>query len=74
MDANGEAQQAWFNLSLAETFQDEATTWQPNDLLHTRWQLDLPPDLPPGDYHFELVWPDDITQTLPFGQVVLEAE
>jgi hypothetical protein len=74
MDANGEAQQAWFNLSLAETFQDEATTWQPNDLLHTRWLLDLPPDLPPGDYHFELVWPDDITQTLPFGQVVLEAE
>lgn len=72
--ANGEPRQAWFNLSLAETFNDEATTWQAGDILHTRWQLDLLPDTPPGSYSLQLVWPEDIAQTLLFGVIEINED
>jgi hypothetical protein len=72
MDEANTPQQAWFNLSLAETFNDEQTTWPPGTLLHTRWSLDLLPDLPPGPYHLELVWPENIEKTVAFGAVVVK--
>ncbi len=74
MDTHGEAQQAWFNLSLAETFEPESVTWQPGDLLHTRWLLDILPDTPSGTYNLELVWPDDPARTVAFGPVVVGRE
>ncbi len=72
MDANNEAKQAWFNLSLAETFNPSGTLWQSDDFIQTRWQLDLLPELPAGTYRFELVLPDDTSQVLPFGVVEVE--
>jgi hypothetical protein len=63
------AKQAWFDLSLAETFSPTETTWQPGDIIHTRWQLDLLPQVGPGGYHFEVVLAEDITQILPFGRL-----
>jgi len=74
MDEAGEARQAWFNLTLAETFNPADTTWQPGDILHTRWQLQLLPEVAPGEYYFELVWPDDVSLTLPFGQISVAKE
>jgi hypothetical protein len=74
MDAAGEARQAWFNLTLAETFHPAGTTWQPGDILHTRWQLQLRPEVGPGEYNFELVWPDDVSLTVPFGQISVVEE
>ncbi|MEW5959789.1 MAG: glycosyltransferase family 39 protein [Chloroflexota bacterium] len=71
MDPGGQARQAWFNLTLAETFDAADTTWQPGDIVHTRWQLDLLPEVAPGDYHFELVWPEDASLTLPFGRIIV---
>jgi 4-amino-4-deoxy-L-arabinose transferase-like glycosyltransferase len=72
MDEQGEARQAWFNLTLAETFNPIETTWQPGDLIHTRWQLQLLPEVTPGNYRLELVLPDDPEQMLPVGQLVVE--
>ncbi len=72
MDANGDPQQAWFNLSLAEIFDSDNVIWQVDEHLHTRWQLDLLPEVSPGTYTIELVWPDDIEQTVSFGEVVVE--
>jgi hypothetical protein len=72
MDEKGEAKQAWFNLSLAETFNSGETIWQPGDVVHTRWQLDLLPETPPGQYRFELVWPTNISRVLPVGQMQIQ--
>jgi hypothetical protein len=58
MDAAGVARQAWFELSLAETINPTATTWQPGDVIHTIWQLELLPQLTPDQYRVELVLPD----------------
>ncbi len=74
MDQTGAAQQGWFSLTLAEIFNPAAVTWQPGDLIHTRWQLDLLPETPAGDYQFELVLADDTTVTLPFGQLLVVEE
>lgn len=68
-ETTGEAKQAWFNQSLAEIFNPSETTWQPGDIFLTRWQLELLPEVPPGEYYFELVLADDIEVTLPFGQL-----
>ena len=56
MDVGGVAQQAWFNLSLAEIVDPAETIWQPGERFRTRWQLDLLPEVPPGDYVINLVW------------------
>ncbi len=72
MDESAEAKQAWFNLSLAETFNPSETTWQAGDIILTRWQLELLPDIPAGDYSFELVLPADTEVTVPFGPLVVE--
>jgi hypothetical protein len=72
MDEAGEAKQAWFNLSLAETLNPDKTTWQPGDVIHTRWQLQLLPEVTPGRYHFDLVWPADPQQVLPVGQLDIQ--
>ena len=74
MDAAGEPQQAWFNLSLAETFNNSQATWQSGDVLRTRWRLTLLPEVPPGVYYLEVVWPDDVEQTLAFGQLIIREE
>jgi len=74
MDGAGEARQAWFNLTLAETFNPAETIWQPGDVIHTRWQLELLPEVVPGEYYFELVSPDDVTITRPFGRLVVSGE
>lgn len=71
MDETGQAQQAWFNLSLAETFNAENSGWPAEDVILTRWELELLPEVPPGRYHFELVWPDNIEITLPFGELTI---
>jgi hypothetical protein len=71
MTETGEAKQAWFNLSLAETFNPAETTWRPGDFILTRWQLDLLPEVSPGNYHFELVLPADTEVTLSFGNVTV---
>jgi len=67
MNAQDEAKQAWFNLTLAEIYQPEQTTWQPGDIIQTQWQLDLLPDLPNESYHLVLVLGTDIKQTLPLN-------
>jgi len=72
MDEAGQAKQAWFNLSLAETLNPDQTTWQPGDVIHTRWQLQLLPEVTPGRYHFDLVWPADPQQVLPFGRLDIQ--
>jgi hypothetical protein len=72
MNEGGEAKQAWFNLTLAETFNPIETTWQPGDLIHTHWQLQLLPEVPPDTYRIQLVLPDDPNQVLPFGQLILQ--
>jgi hypothetical protein len=72
MDEQDEAKQAWFGLTLAETFNPTETTWQPGDLIHTRWQLQLLPEVTPGNYRIELVLPDDPEQVLPVGQLTVE--
>jgi 4-amino-4-deoxy-L-arabinose transferase-like glycosyltransferase len=72
MDEQGQAQQAWFDLSLAETFNPAETTWQPGDIVHTRWELELLPETPPGHYTFDFVWPDDTKQVLSLGQIEIE--
>jgi hypothetical protein len=78
MDQAGVAQQAWFNLSLAETINPAETTWQPGDLIHTRWQLSLLPEVPAGAYNFDLVLPapaeNGQPKTLSFGNLVIGAE
>jgi hypothetical protein len=74
MDESGEAKQAWFNLTLGETFKPEETTWQPGDIIHTRWRLDLLAEVPPGDYYLEVVWPEDTTTVVPFGQLRVAAK
>jgi hypothetical protein len=76
VDEAGVARQAWFDLSLAETVNPTATTWQSGDIIHTSWRLDLLPDLPTGNYHFEVVLPDSLTAGqrpgLSFGQLIIE--
>jgi hypothetical protein len=74
MDETGAARQAWFSLTLAETFNSAETTWQPGDIIQTRWQFELLPEVPPGKYHFELVLADDTTVTLPFGKLLVSGE
>jgi hypothetical protein len=78
MDQGGVARQAWFEVSLAETFNPSATTWQPGDIIHTSWQFELLPELPPGHYTFDLVLPQatpaDRNSTVNFGQVSLESQ
>lgn len=77
MDAGGVARQAWFDLSLAETFNPAETLWQPGDIIHTSWQLDLLPETPPGNYTIDLVLPDAaVTESntkLSFGHLTLES-
>ncbi len=68
-DETGVVRQAWFNLTLAETFNPAQTTWQPGDIIHTRWQLDLRPDTPPGAYRWQLVLPQNTAQTLSVGEL-----
>jgi hypothetical protein len=72
MDAAGVAQQAWFDLSLAETLNPAATTWQPGDIIHTIWQLSLLPEVPPGHYTFDLVLPSNPNKKLSFGDLAIE--
>jgi hypothetical protein len=78
MDQAGVAQQAWFNLSLAETINPAGTTWQPGDLIHTSWRLALLPQVPAGAYTFDLVLPapaeNGQPKTLSFGNLVIGAE
>lgn len=76
MDAGQVARQAWFDLSLAETLNPAETQWRPGDIIHTSWRLDLLPELPSGDYHFDLVLPDSITarqtESLSFGKLTID--
>ncbi|GIK39160.1 MAG: hypothetical protein BroJett011_29930 [Chloroflexota bacterium] len=76
MDADKVARQAWFDLSLAETLNPAETQWQPGDIIHTSWRLDLLPELPPGAYHFDLVLPDSPAagqmQSLSFGKLIID--
>ncbi len=74
MDETGEVSQAWFDLTLAETFNPTETIWQPGDLIHTRWQIDQFPPIPPGQYYFKLVWAEDTNITLPFGRLLVGEE
>ncbi|HXV43531.1 MAG TPA: hypothetical protein VEC96_10760, partial [Anaerolineae bacterium] len=78
MDQAGVAQQAWFNLSLAETINPAGTTWQPGDLIHTSWRLSLLPQVPAGAYTFDLVLPappeNGQPKTLSFGNLAIGAE
>jgi 4-amino-4-deoxy-L-arabinose transferase-like glycosyltransferase len=71
MDEAGEARQAWFNLTLAETFNPAATTWQPGDIIHTSWQFDLLPEVQPGRYHFELILAEDTGQVVRTGSLTV---
>lgn len=71
MDKAGNARQAWFNLTLAETINPSGLMWQPGDTIHTRWQFTLLPEVTAGEYHFELVLPEDTTVTLPVGRLVV---
>ncbi|MCL4300504.1 MAG: glycosyltransferase family 39 protein [Anaerolineae bacterium] len=76
MDAGQDARQAWFDLSLAETLNPAETQWQPGDIIHTSWRLDLLPEVPPGTYHFDLVLPDSLAagqaQNLSFGRLIID--
>jgi hypothetical protein len=72
MDENGEAKQAWFNLTLGETFNPDNTTWHPGQIIRTRWRLDLIPEILPGRYHLELVIPEDTETTLPFAKFMIK--
>ncbi len=78
MKADGSAQQAWFDLSLAETLHPDQTTWQPGDIIHTTWSLDLLPDTPPGPYTLQIIWPPSTQtgqlETVSLGTVVLAPE
>lgn len=75
MDVNGTARQAWFDLSLAETFNPAETIWQPGDIIHTSWQLDLLPETPPGRYSFDLVLPESATaEKLSVGSLVIDKD
>jgi hypothetical protein len=78
MDQAGVAQQAWFNLSLAETINPAGTIWQPGDLIHTSWRLSLLPEVPAGAYTFDLVLPAPVEnnqpETLSFGNLAIGAE
>ena len=69
MAENGEAAQAWFNLSLAETFDPTLTFWEPGDIIHSRWQLELLPDVTPGSYRLELVQPSNVNETIVVGEI-----
>jgi hypothetical protein len=72
MNQAGEAAQAWFNLSLGETFDPKKTTWQPGDIVLTRWQLDLLPEVPAGRYTLQVVLPEDSTPVLTVGELVVQ--
>jgi len=74
MDNNGEAKQGWFNLTLAEIFNSTETTWQPGDVIHTHWQLDLLSEVPPGEYHFEVVLSNDVETNLSFGTLMVSEQ
>ncbi|MBI1880304.1 MAG: hypothetical protein HYR94_19140, partial [Chloroflexi bacterium] len=71
MDVAGVARQAWFDLSLAETFNPTETMWQPGDIVHTTWQLSLLPGVPAGHYTFDVVLPARPTEKLSFGDLVI---
>ncbi|NJN98372.1 MAG: hypothetical protein HC875_31920, partial [Anaerolineales bacterium] len=75
MNPGDEAQQAWFDLSLAETLQPQDTIWRPGDIIRTSWRLDLLPGTPPGTYYFDLILPDSLDsgqiKNLPFGSLTL---
>jgi hypothetical protein len=71
MDAQDIAQQAWFDLSLAETLNPTETMWQPGDIIHTIWRLSLLPEVPDGPYTFDVVLPADPTKKLSFGNLVI---
>ncbi|MEM7348547.1 MAG: hypothetical protein AAF485_30335, partial [Chloroflexota bacterium] len=72
MDTSNEPQQAWFGLSLSESFNASETLWQPGNIIQTRWSLELLPEIPPDDYSFDLVLPSDIEQILSFGKITVE--
>jgi 4-amino-4-deoxy-L-arabinose transferase-like glycosyltransferase len=74
MDEAGDVQQAWFDLTLAETYNAADTTWAVGDIIHTRWQLDLLPETPPNTYYLELVRRDDIEKILSFGKILVGEE
>ncbi len=69
--APGQTPQAWFDLSLAETFHPAATRWPAGTILRTRWLLELLPEVPPGDYHLELILPADTGQSLAVGRLTI---
>jgi hypothetical protein len=71
LDEAGEARQAWFNLTLSEILNPAEVVWQPGDVLRTRWTVDLLPDIQPGRYRLELVWPDDPARTISLGTIEL---
>jgi 4-amino-4-deoxy-L-arabinose transferase-like glycosyltransferase len=75
MNSSDKAQQAWFDLSLAETLHPTDTIWQSGDIIRTSWQLDLLPDTPPGVYYFDLILPDSLDsgqiKKLSFGSLTL---
>ncbi|MCK6626306.1 MAG: glycosyltransferase family 39 protein [Anaerolineae bacterium] len=76
MNPGDKAQQAWFDLSLAETLHPADTLWQPGDIIRTSWRLDLLPDTPPGSYYFDLILPDSLDngqiKKLSFGSLTLK--
>ncbi len=72
MDESGQAAQAWFNLSLAETFNPAETIWQPGDTVLTKWELELLPEVAPGRYRLQLVLPEDTAQVLEAGEIVVK--
>ncbi|MBE7471417.1 MAG: hypothetical protein DPW09_04775 [Anaerolineae bacterium] len=76
MNPSDQAQQAWFDLSLAETLHPADTLWQPGDIIRTSWRLDLLPDTPPGPYYFDLILPDSLDsgqiKKLSFGNLTLK--
>jgi hypothetical protein len=75
IDEAGAPRQAWFDLSLAETFEPAKVTWKPGDIIHTSWRLSLLPETPAGTYDFDLVLPlsatGDRTESLSFGRLAI---
>jgi 4-amino-4-deoxy-L-arabinose transferase-like glycosyltransferase len=74
LDQTGEARQAWFNLTLAETFHPTLTIWQPGDLIHTRWSLELLPQAEAGVYRLQVVLPNNPDEVLDLGEITIGPE
>jgi hypothetical protein len=74
VDSTGVAHQAWFNLTLAETFNPTLTIWQPGDLIHTRWNLELLPQAEAGVYLLQAVLPINTDEVLDLGEISVGQE